>query len=135
MAISWIDALISSTAVATVSTLRDTCSPAADTAPDWAEVSSALEPISVDTAISSCEAEASVSEFWAICPSAPRRFSAAVLKAVAIRPVSSTVSTSSVLVRSLWAIASRLSTLSPSGFEMPLAITNPSAIAIRRRRA
>ena len=89
LAISATDAVISSTAVATVDTLWLTCSPPAATTLDCAEVSSAFAPICVLTAVSSAAAAASVSELSRIDRREVRRLSIVARNESASSPISS----------------------------------------------
>ena len=89
VAISRIDAPISSAPAATVCTLRETSSAALDTTPDCAEVSSADAEICADDADSSSEEAATASADATTEDMTARRPSCACSSAAAIWPTSS----------------------------------------------
>ncbi len=98
--ISRIDALICSAAVATVSTLRDTCVAAVDTSPARPLVSSALPDMRPEISVSSSDASASVAAVTATVPISWRSRAAVASSRAAIRPSSSADATPVLPVRS-----------------------------------
>ena len=111
-------AVISSTPVATVSTLWLTCSADADTTIAWAEVSSALAAIWWLTDVSSSEAPLSERELSAIVLMAEPICENAWLRALLVCPTSSPVSISRRSVRSPFATWSATRTTSARGLTM-----------------